>query len=139
MAIAKGGSCTSTDTQACTNTCGPEKTGTKTETCTATATAAGTYSEAACTFSSTTNFTCYAIPSAAAASTMCPTTAPTASSLCTIADCIVCGGPSASNAAGTGYLDSKGKANTGYCVCQASGTWSCASTTAWPCPGNTGC
>jgi hypothetical protein len=64
------------------------------------------------------------------------------SGACTIQDCIVCGGPSASNAAGTGYLDSTGATKTGYCVCQSSAsapTWSCSSNTAWPCPNGTGC
>jgi len=48
---------------------------------------------------------------------------------------VVCGGT-------TGYLDSTGAAKTSYCVCQASlsnPTWSCASSTAWPCPSNSGC
>jgi hypothetical protein len=142
LAIAKGGACAATDTPVCTKTCGPEKSGTKTETCTATATASGTYAEGACSFSTTTNFMCYAIPTAATASAMCPATAPKASDPCTITDCIVCGGPSATSPAGTGYLDSTGAPKLGYCVCQASATtptWSCSSNTAWPCPGGTGC
>jgi hypothetical protein len=39
-------------------------------------------------------------------------------------------------------LDSSGAHKTGYCVCVAGSSgskWSCASTNAWPCPGNTGC
>lgn len=139
-AIAKGVACTSTDTQLCTKTCGPEKAGTKTETCTA-----GAYVEGSvCSFPAVSTVTangtymCYALP--ATAPTVCPTTAPMASTACTIPDCTVCGGTATGTT--TGYLDSTGASKVGFCVCQAaaaSPTWSCASATAWPCPGNTGC
>ena len=127
-AAGKGVACTTADVQLCYKTCGPEKSGVKSETCTN-----GAYAEGACMFDQTKNFMCYAIP--ATPDPTCPTTAPMASSACTIADCVVCGGT-------TGYLDSTGAAKTGYCVCQASSsnpTWSCASSTAWPCPSGTGC
>ncbi len=137
-AIAKGVTCSATDTALCYKTCGPEKTGVKSETCPA---GGGTYAEmTGCSFDSTRDFTCYKVPAAADAS--CPATAPMASSPCSIPDCVVCGGPSAASPAGTGYLDSTGAAKTGYCVCQAgatSPTWSCASSTAWPCPTGLGC
>jgi hypothetical protein len=137
-AIAKGITCTATDTALCYKTCGPEKTGVKSETCPA---GGGTYAEmTGCSFDPTRDFTCYKVP--AAADPSCPATAPMASSPCSIADCVVCGGPSAASAAGTGYLDSTGAAKAGYCVCQAGATspsWSCASSTAWPCPTGIGC
>jgi hypothetical protein len=41
-----------------------------------------------------------------------------------------------------GYLDSKGNPKAGYCVCiagSAGNKWSCASASAWPCPGGQGC
>jgi len=134
-AAGKGVTCTAADVQVCYKTCGPEKTGVKPETC-----SGGAYSEGDCAFNPTGAYSCYAVPAAADAT--CPATAPMASSPCMIADCVVCGGPSAASAAGTGYLDSTGAAKTGYCVCQAgaaSPTWSCASTTAWPCPNGSGC
>ena len=86
-----------------------------------------------CSFDPTRDFTCYKVPAAPDAT--CPTTAIMAGSACAIADCVVCGGT-------TGYTDSTGAAKTGYCVCQAgatSPTWSCASSTAWPCPTGLGC
>ena len=140
--IAKGIACTATDTQLCTKTCGPEKTGTKTETCTA-----GAYVEGSvCSFpavapTASGTYSCYAVP--ATADARCPTDptmAPQASMACSIPDCVVCGGTTTGQT--TGYKDSTGAAKAGFCVCQASATsptWSCASTTAWPCPGNAGC
>jgi hypothetical protein len=142
--IAKGIACTASDPQLCTKTCGPEKTGTKTETCTA-----GAYVEGSvCSFpavapspSTDGTYMCWALPATANAGCPTdPTMAPQASTPCTIADCIVCGGTTTGQT--TGYKDSTGAAKAGFCVCQASAaspTWSCASTTAWPCPGNTGC
>ncbi len=126
--IAKNVACTAADPQLCYKTCGPEKTGAKSETC-----SGGLYAEGNCLFDTTKNFMCYAVPATQPAA--CPATAPMASAACSVADCVVCGGT-------TGYLDSTGAAKTGFCVCQASATtptWSCASSTAWPCPGNTGC
>jgi len=127
-AAGKGVACTTADVQLCYKTCGPEKSGVKSETCTN-----GAYAEGNCMFDPAKTYACYAVPTTPDAT--CPTTAPMASSACTIADCVVCGGT-------TGYLDSTGAAKTGYCVCQASAsnpTWSCASSTAWPCPNGSGC
>jgi hypothetical protein len=125
----KSGLCTDTDPKLCYKTCGPESKGFKSETCTA-----GAYVEqSGCSFPSG-DYACYKIPTAADAT--CPATAPQASTACTVAPCVVCGGT-------TGYLDSSGASKTGYCVCptSASGTskWSCASSTAWPCPAGSGC
>jgi hypothetical protein len=127
-AAGKGVACTTADVQLCYKTCGPEKSGVKPETCTA-----GVYAEGDCAFDPSKTYACYKIPTTE--DPTCPTTAPMASSPCTIADCVVCGGT-------TGYTDSTGAAKTGYCVCQASASapnWSCASSTAWPCPNQSGC
>jgi len=127
----KGGVCTPTDTQLCYKTCGPLSIGFKSETCTG-----GVYVEQSdCSFPPG-DYACYKIP--AAISATCPTTTPQASQPCAVAECTLC------NVAGN-YLDSTGAAKLGYCVCPPgpdSGTarkWSCASTTAWPCPGGQGC
>jgi hypothetical protein len=126
--VTKGAACADSDVQACTKTCGPERVGTKTETCQASA-----YVEGLCQFDPSANYACYAVPDAPGPG--CPTALIQAGSPCTIPDCIVCGGS-------TGYLDSTGAMKTGYCVCQAAATnptWSCALTSAWPCPGGTCC
>lgn len=142
--VTKGGACAATDPQLCTKTCGPEKLGTKTETCTA-----GAYVEGSvCSFpavapspSTDGTYMCWAVPATAnAACPTDPTMAPQASTACTLQDCIVCGGTTTGQT--TGYKDSTGAAKAGFCTCQSgltSPTWSCASTTAWPCPGNAGC
>lgn len=144
-AIAKGVTCTAADatpgtpTALCYKTCGPEKQGVKSETCPA---GGGTYAEmSGCTFDSSKDYSCYKIPTTPDAT--CPTTpilttstaAIQAGQPCSIPDCVVCGGT-------TGYLDSSMTPKTGYCVCQAGAsnpTWSCASSTAWPCPTGLGC
>jgi hypothetical protein len=119
------------DPKLCYKTCGPNSIGFKSENCTA-----GAYVEqSGCSFLPGVDFSCYKVPTTVDAT--CPTTAPQASSLCTVAPCVVCGGT-------TGYADSSGAAKTGYCVCPAPGAagtskWSCASTTAWPCPAGQGC
>ena len=127
-AVKKAGPCTASDPQMCYNTCGPEKSGVKLETCTG-----GAYTEMNCQFDPSKDFSCYKIPTTSPAA--CPTTAITSGTACTVPDCTVCGGT-------TGYLDSTGAMKTGYCVCQSASTnptWSCASTTAWPCPSGSGC
>jgi hypothetical protein len=142
--VAKSGPCAATDQQLCYKTCGPADTGFKSETCNA-----GTYTEGSCTFPPG-DYTCEALPTSIPAA--CPTTAPEAGSAqpaCTVPACTVCGGY---NNAGTptqttGYLDSGANPKVGYCICAGSTPatmhWSCASTTAWPCPatmsGVTGC
>jgi hypothetical protein len=88
-----------------------------------------------CSFDPSKDYSCYKIPTTQDPS--CPTTTPMSGAACTVAQCVLC------NVGGM-YLDSTSAMKTGYCVCQASGKWSCAtssSTTsnAWPCPGNTGC
>jgi hypothetical protein len=125
-AIAKAVPCTSTDPQLCYKTCGPASIGVKSETCTSSA-----YVEmSGCSFDPSMNYACYKIPATLDAT--CPTTTPQAGQACTVATCVVCD-------VGGMYLDTKSASQTGYCICQASGKWSCASTTAWPCPNGTGC
>ncbi len=133
VAPTKNGICTDVDPQLCYKTCGPQSIGFKSETCTA-----GVYVEqSGCSFLTGQDYSCYKIPAAIDAS--CPTdAAPQASTPCTVATCTLC------NLNG-GYLDSSGAAKTGDCVCpEPSATtgvskWSCASSTAWPCPAGQGC
>jgi hypothetical protein len=120
------------DPQLCYKTCGPNSIGFKSETCTV-----GSYVEqSGCSFQTGADFSCYKIP--ATVDPSCPTTAPQASQPCTVATCTLCGGT-------TGYLDSTGASKTGYCVCPTPSAttgiskWSCASSTAWPCPAGQGC
>jgi hypothetical protein len=125
-AIAKSVPCTATDPPLCYKTCGPASIGVKSETCTSAA-----YVEmSGCSFDPSMSYACYKIPTPLDAT--CPTTTPQAGQACTVAPCVVC------NVGGM-YLDTKSASQTGYCVCQASGKWTCAATTAWPCPGGTGC
>ena len=134
----KGGTCTATDPSLCYKTCGPQSIGFKSETCPS---GGGTYAEqSGCSFLPTGDYSCYKLP--ATADPTCPTVAPQASTACTVATCVVCGGTATAQT--TGYLDSTGAAKAGFCVCPAAGAggtskWSCASTTAWPCPQCTGC
>ncbi len=129
----KNGICIETDPQLCFKTCGPQSIGFKSETCTA-----GVYVEqSGCSFPADLDYSCYKIP--AAIDPSCPTDAPPqATTVCNVAPCTLC------NVNG-GYLDSSGAAKTGYCVCPPPSTttgtskWSCASTTAWPCPAGKGC
>lgn len=135
----KNGLCIDTDPQLCYKSCGPNSIGFKSETCTA-----GVYVEqSGCNFLPNTDYSCYKIPTTMDPS--CPTLVPQASTPCNGADagvsvptCTLC------NVNG-GYLDSSGAAKTGYCVCPTpsatTGTakWSCASSTAWPCPAGQGC
>jgi hypothetical protein len=131
QAPTKGGACTPSDTQLCYKTCGPQSIGFKSETC-----VGGLYVEqSGCSFPADQDYACYKIP--AAVSTTCPTAVPQASQACTVAECTLC------NVGGM-YLDSGGASKEGYCVCPAGGSsgsrkWSCASSTAWPCPAGKGC
>jgi hypothetical protein len=133
VAPTKNGICVDTDSQLCYKTCGPESIGFKSETCTA-----GVYVEqSGCSFLTGVDFSCYKIPAAIDAT--CPTdAAPQASAVCTVATCTLCN-------LNNGYLDSSGAAKTGYCVCPTPSAttgvskWSCASSTAWPCPAGQGC
>jgi hypothetical protein len=127
---AKGVVCTATDPQLCYKTCGPKSIGFKSETCTG-----GSYAEqSGCSFPPG-DYSCYKIPSAIDPS--CPTATPQASQPCNVATCVLC-------SVGGSYLDSAGASKTGYCVCPVTstgspGSWTCASTSAWPCPGGQGC
>ncbi|HKU39772.1 MAG TPA: hypothetical protein VJR89_16545 [Polyangiales bacterium] len=127
----KGGACTADDTQLCYKTCGPQSVGFKSETCTS-----GAYVEqSGCSFPDM-DYSCFKIPAMIDAS-VCPMTAPMANTPCDVAPCTLC------NVMG-GYLDSQMASKTGYCVCPMAGAsgmrkWTCASTTAWPCPAGRGC
>jgi hypothetical protein len=127
----KGGVCIASDTQLCYKTCGPLSIGFKSETC-----INGLYVEqSGCSFPADQDYACYKIP--AVVSTTCPAAVPQASQACTVAECTPC------NVGGM-YLDSSGASKEGYCVCPKAGTsgtskWSCASSTAWPCPSGKGC
>jgi hypothetical protein len=135
----KNGICSDpTDPQLCYKSCGPASVGFKSETCTA-----GVYVEqSGCSFLPDLDYSCYKIPTDSngtfVVDASCPATVPQASSVCTVKTCVLC------NVNG-GYLDSGGAAKTGYCVCPepsaVSGTskWTCAASTAWPCPAGKGC
>jgi len=138
VAPTKNGICVDTDPQRCYKTCGPESIGFKSEICTA-----GVYVEqSGCSFLTGGDFSCYKVPTDSSGAFVldpsCPTDVPTASTVCTVATCKLC------NVNG-GYLDSGGNAKTGYCVCPTPSAttgvskWSCASSTAWPCPAGQGC
>jgi hypothetical protein len=122
----------------CYNTCGPEKSGVKSETC-----SGGIYAEqSGCSFDPAKTYSCFKLPAnTTVIPAYCDGTIPQAGQPCTIADCMPCYGtdPSVGTPA---YKDSTMTSKPGYCVCQASATtptWSCASTTAWPCPTGNGC
>ncbi|MBN1655273.1 MAG: hypothetical protein JXA30_16010 [Deltaproteobacteria bacterium] len=124
--------CTEGDIQLCYKACGPETkkyVGYKSETCTN-----GVYVEqSGCTFPAGVDYSCYKIPETMDAT--CPTTVPQATQECSVAACVVCN-------VGGKYLTSGGEEKDGYCVCPEGGEarkWSCASTTAWPCPTGQGC
>lgn len=133
VAPTKNGICIDTDPQLCYKTCGPASVGFKSESCTA-----GVYVEqSGCSFQPELDYSCYKIP-AAIDTTVCPAETPTASTVCTVPKCTLC------NVSG-GYFDSGGNAKVGYCVCpEPSATtgvskWTCAASTAWPCPSGKGC
>jgi len=127
----KGGVCTSADTQLCYKTCGPQSIGFKSETCTG-----GVYVEqSGCDFPPDMDYACYKLPMPV--SSTCPAAVPQASQNCEVAECTPC------NFGGL-YADSGGAQKEGYCICpkaSSAGTrkWSCASSTAWPCPAGKGC
>jgi hypothetical protein len=136
VAPAKGIACTAADPQLCYKTCGPNDVGFKSETC-----MAGLYAEqSGCSFPDNLDASCYKIP--ATVDPSCPATAPMASDPagCNVAACTLC------SVSGM-YLNSTGMSKPGYCVCPAADPanptklrkWSCASTTAWPCPDGEGC
>jgi len=136
--VAKGAPCGSSDVQFCYKTCGPEKTGVKAETCQT----SGAYAEmSGCMFDSTVDYSCYKLPTLGNAACGASAT-PINGSTCDVSACTICN--SLEGASGGSYFDSSGATKVGYCVCQAPNsagtrTWSCASDTAWPCPGGSGC
>jgi hypothetical protein len=135
VAPTKNGICLETDPQLCFKNCGPQSIGYKYEKC-----QAGVYAEqSGCDFLPG-DYTCYKVPDPFVLDPTCPTEVPQATVACSVAPCVLC------NLDGN-YLDSKGNAKEGYCVCPPvanpdAGTtskWSCASKTAWPCPAGQGC
>ncbi|MBN1654442.1 MAG: putative metal-binding motif-containing protein [Deltaproteobacteria bacterium] len=127
---AKNVACAAGDPQICYKECGPETwkgMGYKSETC-----VNGVYVEQpGCTFLTGIDYSCYAIP--ATIDPTCPTTIPQAGQPCDVAYCVLC------NLNGQ-YYTTTAELKEGYCVCpEDDHDWSCASITAWPCPGNEGC
>ena len=129
VAPAKNGTCTSTDPQVCYSTCGPAKMGYKSETCN---TGTLKYDESACTFPGT-DYSCFKIPTTYNSS--CPAVPHSGDNCATLglAAGVVCGPTYTSTSSST-------PAN-GYCICNSGTniTFSCASTSAWPCPSGAGC
>jgi hypothetical protein len=137
LSIGSKVACTAADTQLCYKTCGPDNVGYKSETCTA-----GAYVESTCAFPATGNYSCF---KATVDSAGCPATAPTHGQPCTITQCTLpCTGTACATCGfTTGYMDSSGNPKAGYCVCipgtAGASKWSCASSSAWPCPASAGC
>jgi len=130
--ILKGTPCTSEDPKLCYRPCGPDQVGWKTETC-----LAGVYTEGDCTFPPAKDYSCYAIPSEIDEGACGVTAAPAATDECDAPLCMPC------NLSGF-YQDTGSDVKEGYCVCREPDEggvrrWTCASTTAWPCPFNRGC
>jgi len=134
----KNGICTADDPQLCYKTCGPASVGFKSETCTA-----GMYVEqSGCSFPPDQDYSCYKVNNDSSGALIldasCPAAVPQANTVCSVNTCILC------NVSG-GYLDSSGAAKVGYCVCPAPSAatgvskWTCAASTAWPCPAGKGC
>lgn len=128
--IKKGVACTDADPALCYRTCGPGSSGFKTEEC-----SGGLYVEGDCQFPPG-DYSCYKIPETV--SEECPTDAvPQATEECAVPECTVC------HLNGQ-YADSSGSVKDGYCVCNPPNSdgmrsWTCGSTTAWPCPSGNGC
>jgi hypothetical protein len=133
--ILKGTPCTSDDPQQCYRPCGPAQVGWKLEEC-----RAGVYAEEDCSFPLDGDYSCYRLPDDPEDidETACQVTAPPAATdECAAPACMAC------NFEGF-YEDTGGDAKEGYCVCRDPDEmgvrrWTCASTTAWPCPTNNGC
>lgn len=130
--ILKGTSCTAADPKLCYRPCGPNQVGWKTETCTA-----GVYAEGDCTFPSDQDFSCYAIPAQIDEAACGLSASPAATGECNAPLCMSCN-------FGGFYEDTGHDAKEGYCTCREPGPdgvrrWTCASSTAWPCPFSQGC
>jgi len=133
--ILKGTPCTPDDIKLCYRSCGPNQTGWKSETCTA-----GVYAEGDCRFPDDQDYSCYRVPELPEMpdTVACKVTAPPAATdPCEAPSCTAC------NFDGF-YADTAGDAKEGYCICRDADEmgvrrWTCASTTAWPCPISRGC
>jgi hypothetical protein len=108
----------------------PRELGVKSETC-----AGSVYAEmSGCTFDPAGDYACYKIrppPTARAGRNS------AAEQPCSVAPCTLCN--SAGGTANGTYTDSAGVERPGYCVCAATGKWSCVAATSWPCPAGAGC
>ncbi len=128
--VVKGSACDNSSVRFCYRTCGPDSVGYKSETC-----QRGAYVEqSGCDFPASEDYSCYQVPRRLP--TECPPGVPRAADPCQIAPCVVCFGGTTANPL---YQDSTGTQKDGYCVCSDAGAWTCGSTTAWPCPGGSGC
>jgi hypothetical protein len=130
--ILKGAPCTAADPKLCYRPCGPNQVGWKTETCTA-----GVYAEGDCTFPADQDFSCYAIPTHIDEAACGLSASPAATGECSAPLCTTCN-------FGGFYEDTGHDAKEGFCTCREPGPdgvrrWTCASTTAWPCPFSRGC
>jgi hypothetical protein len=130
--ILKGTPCTAADPQLCYRPCGPNQSGWKEEKC-----VAAVYTEGDCRFPLDGDFSCYRIPDAIDKGVCGVAEPPSATAPCEAPACTVC------NFDGF-YSDSAGDAKEGFCVCRDPDDlgvrrWTCASTTAWPCPVSSGC
>lgn len=130
--IKKGTPCTQDDPQLCYRECGPYSVGWKTETC-----LASVYAEGDCTFPPDQDYSCFKIPDVID-ETLCKVSAPPrATEECDAPVCYACN-------YGGQYFDTGDNVKDGYCVCREPDEngirmWTCASTTAWPCPFSQGC
>ena len=131
--IKKGTQCSANDVQLCYRECGPASIGWKEERCVATV-----YTEENCVFPPEVDYSCYKIPEEIdTASCGIVDAPPRATDECDAPECTLC------NLDGI-YVDTGDAAKDGWCVCRPPDenglrTWTCASTTAWPCPLNKGC
>lgn len=130
--IKKGTPCTPDDPQLCYRQCGPYSVGWKTETC-----LAGVYAEGDCTFPQDGDYECFRIPDVIDPTGCGLDAPPKAVDECTAPACMAC------NFNGV-YFDTGDNSKEGYCLCREPDengvrVWTCASTTAWPCPFGRGC
>jgi hypothetical protein len=133
-AVVKGSACSRTSVQRCYRACGPDGVGFKLETC-----MGPSYMEGDCQFPASADYSCYDVPAPYRLPAACPAGVPRAADTCDVPMCTPCFSGSMSNPQ---YQDSTGSQKMGYCVCNAAGVWTCATSTnpsSWPCPGNPGC
>ena len=125
--------CTPATDTACSNTCGPSKTGFKNCTCNAAVTPP-VWDCPKCEFPANGDYSCYKLPTPEVKCPADPTDTSlmliTSNGTCTATACMPCGSATLSS-----YRDSATTVKIGYCVCvagTAGSKWSCASTSEWP-------